>query len=182
MKQKVRIWMVGTAAAVAMVAGSPALAQGALGCPGFGPGYWRGDGPGPHMMEGTPGRMDSRPGRMRGGPDDWAPGQGTYEPGQGMRNHLTALKEALKLTPEQQSAWNSFNSLAEKHADRMGTRYKERQTLPATLPERIDFMQKRATECDQDRQQMGDALKALYEKLTPEQRKVMDERGLRMLW
>jgi Spy/CpxP family protein refolding chaperone len=92
--------------------------------------------------------------------------------------HMANLKTLLKLTPEQETAWTDFTAAMQPPnlPERMSRA--ERQKL--TTPERIELMQKRAAERQAHMKQRGDAIKAFYAQLTPEQQKVFDQQANKM--
>jgi len=92
---------------------------------------------------------------------------------------LDKLKAELKLSPAQEGAWNQFSAAMQPPA--LGARGPASRADFAKLstPERIDLMQKRADERHARMKQRGDATKAFYAQLTPEQQKSFDSRAQR---
>lgn len=88
---------------------------------------------------------------------------------------LAALKSTLNLTPAQESAWTTYTTAlqpAERHA-RLDMRGME--TL--TTPERIDRMRAVRAQQAAEADRRGEATKAFYAALTPEQQKTFDARA-----
>lgn len=91
-------------------------------------------------------------------------------------NHLSELKEKLKLNPEQEDAWNTFISASQPGMRDMG---EERQALRSefqklTTPQRLDKM---LAMSDMHRAKMAEraqAIKGFYAQLSPEQQSVFD--------
>lgn len=111
------------------------------------------------------------------------PGHGPLDPAkmtQHMTERLTALKTELKLTAAQQTPWENFETVAKgqiqemaSHAPEMKAHMQREDTL--TAPERLakmrEFMQARLAGLDK----LQPAVQSLYDALSPEQRKVMDQ-------
>ena len=91
------------------------------------------------------------------------------------------LKAALKLTPAQEGAWTNFTQATQPPAGgpRQGPRMDREEFKKLNTPQRIDLMEKRSAERQVHMKQRGDAVKAFYAQLNPDQQKVFDERGLR---
>ena len=87
------------------------------------------------------------------------------------------LKAQLKLTPAQEGAWNQYTAAMQPPAK--GPRMDRAEFDKLTTPQRIDRMQQRSAERQAQMKQRGDAVKAFYAQLTPEQQKVYDERAMR---
>ncbi len=87
------------------------------------------------------------------------------------------LHEALKLTPAQEPAWNAF--VAATQAGEAKARHQHGAFKEMSAPQRLEAriaMQKARTERMEQRLA---ALNSFYAVLTPEQRKVFDERSMR---
>ncbi len=92
--------------------------------------------------------------------------------------HLAELKEKLKLSPAQESAWTAFNAATQlPAAPRVRPDRAEFEKL--TTPERIDRMQAFKAERDEQMRRYADATKTFYAALTPEQKKTFDDQTLR---
>jgi hypothetical protein len=90
---------------------------------------------------------------------------------------LAKLKAALAITPAQEGAWSQFAAAmqppaAPQPAGQPG------EWARLTTPERIDRMEQRMAEHQQRVKQTGDAVKAFYAQITPEQQKIFDERAM----
>lgn len=143
--------------ATAVIAGGP-------GCGGYGPGFGPGmGGHGPEMMGHGPGWGGPRP--------------AAYAPEEMAGYQLNVLKSSLKLQPAQESAWNAFAATAQAQAKSMGQARDEMWDKARTMPERMDLANKLSKEREQGLDKVTQAMKTLYEVLTPEQRKVLDRRG-----
>jgi protein CpxP len=94
------------------------------------------------------------------------------------------LKTQLKLTPAQEGAWTAYTAAMKPPADLIAKRFAERLELDKlSTPERIDKMKVLRTQHMNDMNAAmdtrGDATKAFYATLTPEQQKVYDASALR---
>ena len=94
--------------------------------------------------------------------------------------HLSELKEKLKLTPEQATAWGVFASASQPGMRRMGGDRQAMQGEFARLntPQRLDKM---LAMSDLRRARMlerSQATKAFYAQLTPEQQGVFDAEAM----
>ena len=96
-----------------------------------------------------------------------------------MAQRAEAFKRKLQLTPEQEPAWNSFLQSMKPDADARKARLDWQGMDQLTTPERIDRMQAMQTERQAAMRQRGDATKAFYAQLTPEQQKTFDTATLR---
>ena len=91
-----------------------------------------------------------------------------------MAQHQQRLKEALKLTPEQEAAWKAYTTALQAQK-------KERPSLDRaewaklTTPERMDKMLALRTEREAHMRQHMDATKAFYATLTAQQQQVFDQ-------
>ncbi len=91
--------------------------------------------------------------------------------------HQKALHDKLKIQPNQEAAWKTFNDAMKPQGMPM-----ERPKMDgnATTPERmqahVDMMQKHLDAM----KQRADATKTFYAQLTPEQKKTFDQEGNRM--
>ena len=97
-----------------------------------------------------------------------------------MARHQADLKVKLKLTPAQEGAWTAYTTAMQPPAG-MGMRPSDAQRAEMdklTTPERIDRMRalraERMTQMNAVMDKRGDATKAFYAALTPEQQKVFD--------
>ena len=97
-----------------------------------------------------------------------------------MAKRQADLKAALKITPAQEGAWTTYIAAMQPPAG-MYTRPTPEQRAEMdklTTPQRIDKMHEmraqHMTEMNAAMTKRGDAIKALYAALTPEQQKVFD--------
>ena len=162
------------AAALAAAGGfSTANAQPA----GYGPGNCAQGGPGmmgpghgPHH-----GAMGNSPGAGRGSMRHgmWS------NPAARVEGHLAALKVELKITPNQEPAWQAFTAKARKQAESMIARRTEMFTkvsaanlsAPERLAQRTEFMKQGVAGMES----MSAAVADLYAVLTPEQKTIADQ-------
>ncbi len=95
-----------------------------------------------------------------------------------MEKRQAALKAALKLTANQEGAWTTFTAAMKPPADMMGKRPDHAELAKLPTPERIDKMKvlhaQHSAEMNAVMDRRGDATKAFYATLTPEQQKVFD--------
>jgi len=122
-------------------------------------------------------------------PDSGASGKPRCEARQGQKaeargarraEHLSGLKEKLKLAPEQESAWNAFASASQPGMHRMGG---DRQAMRAefarlSTPERVDRMLARSEARRARMAGRAEAIKAFYAQLTPAQQQVFDAEAM----
>ena len=94
--------------------------------------------------------------------------------------HLAALKEKLKLTPAQESAWNTFAEAQQMPpAPPPGPRMNRDEFAKLTTPQRLDLMEKRRAERSAMFTKRADATRTFYAGLTPEQQKTFDAESMR---
>lgn len=114
------------------------------------------------------------PGAMGGG----CFGQGRAAMMQGdptvrIENRLAFLKSELKITPEQEQAWQAFAETVKAQSaemPRMGRNMTTSGTAPEQIDQRITFMQQRLERM----QAVSRAMQDLYGVLTPEQQTAAD--------
>lgn len=132
----------------------------------MGPGMMGYEGPrggyGPGMMGGSGPRGGSGPGAATGGP---------------VAHHearLAFLKSELKITADQESAWEAYARQAKAQAETMESFHTQppvtAQTTPERLEQRVEFAKQRAEQL----KATSAALKNLYAVLTPEQKAIAD--------
>ena len=90
---------------------------------------------------------------------------------------MADLKAQLKITPAQEGAWTAYTAAMQPPAK--GPRMDRAEFDKLTTPQRIDRMQQRSAERQAQMKQRGDAVKAFYAQLTPEQQKLYDDRAMR---
>jgi Spy/CpxP family protein refolding chaperone len=98
--------------------------------------------------------------------------------------HLADLKAKLKITASQEAAWTTFTDSMKPPADLMAKRPDRAELDKLTTPERIDKMRALHKEhmaaMDAAMTKRGDATKAFYAALSPEQQKVFDAEFAKM--
>jgi Spy/CpxP family protein refolding chaperone len=167
------------ATAAALAVGT--LAQADSGGPGRGPGDCpqgsaQGYGPG-----GEHGSRMMGPGRGHGRGDHAMRGQGARHgagssPAARVEGRLAALKSELKITSEQESAWQAFEGKAKAMAGSMQSRRAAATPANLTAPERLAQRAAFAKQGAANLESMSAAVKDLYEALTPEQKAIADQR------
>jgi len=93
--------------------------------------------------------------------------------------HQKELKAALKLTAEQEGAWNQFTQ-AMQHDPKAMPRFDRAEWDKLTTPQRMEKMQALRSEREAHMNQRLEAVKKFYATLTPEQQKAFDEQHQRM--
>ena len=165
--------------------GGPGAGRGAMGY-GRGAGYG-----GPGMMQygagagrGGPGMMQYGAGAGRGGPGMMQYGAGAgrggmwTNPAAAIEGHVAALKVELKITPDQDTAWQAFTAKARQQAEAMPAQRAQMfaqmhatdQSTPDRLAQRTEFAKQRIASMET----MTAAVKDLYAVLTPEQKALAD--------
>ena len=89
------------------------------------------------------------------------------------QHHLAELKTRLKLQPDQETAWKTFAEAMQAPV-RVPARPERAAMEKLTTPERIDQMQVRHAQREAEMKKRGDATKAFYASLSPEQKKTFD--------
>lgn len=113
-------------------------------------------------------------GMMGGGPGMM--GGGDY--GYNFEDRLAAQKSALKITPEQESAWSAYADVAKKQFDVMLTQHEAMwKSAPSSSADRYELHSKFMAQRAQQHEALSAAYKSLYAVLTPEQRALADQRG-----
>lgn len=158
------------AAALLLTIGSTAQAQPA---PERGMGPGPGMGPGYGMAQGQGRGMGQRMGGMHG-----QRGMMGRNPAAMVEARLAYLKTDLKITAQQETAWQTFATKSRKLAEtRQAKRSKmqEAAAAPMTAPERLakrtEFMKQQISEMES----MTAAVSELYAALTPEQKAIADK-------
>lgn len=97
--------------------------------------------------------------------------------------HAAVLKAKLKLSAAQEGAWTTFTAAMKPSADRLAKRTDFTELAKLPTPERIDKMKalhsQHVNDMNAAMDQRGEATKAFYAVLTPEQQKVFDASTLR---
>jgi len=104
-----------------------------------------------------------------------------------MAKHQAELKARLKITATQEAAWTRFTTAMQPPAHMMGERPMAAQRAELdklTTPERIDKMKalraQRMTDMNSEMDKRGEATKAFYTALSPEQQKTFDAEHRKM--
>lgn len=92
--------------------------------------------------------------------------------------HQAALKAQLKLTPEQDAAWNAYVSALQPANPDACHRLNRDELAKLRTPERIDRLQALSAERAQRTDQRFQAIKTFYAQLSPEQQQVYDQQSL----
>lgn len=85
-----------------------------------------------------------------------------------------ALKEALKLTPEQEPAWQDFMNTMQHQPQHARLDMNPDDFAKLSTPERLDRMHALRTQHIAEMDQREEAIKAFYAKLNPQQQKAFD--------
>jgi hypothetical protein len=94
--------------------------------------------------------------------------------------HLAALKERLKLAPEQEAAWNAFAASMQPGMRHAGA---DRQAMRAEFAkldtaQRMDMLKARAEMRHARMTARAEAIQAFHAQLSPEQQKVFDAEAM----
>jgi Spy/CpxP family protein refolding chaperone len=100
-----------------------------------------------------------------------------------VEGHLAALKVELKITPAQETAWQTFADRSRKQAEARAARHAQfaaqpkpaNVTAPERLAQRTAFMKQGIASMEA----MTAAVTDLYEVLTPEQKAIADQQFAR---
>jgi protein CpxP len=99
-------------------------------------------------------------------------------PAAAVEGHLAALKVELKITPDQDAAWQAFTTKARQQADTMIARrakmFSQAPATPQSAPERLAQRTEFAKQGVASLEVMSAAVKDLYAVLTPEQKALAD--------
>jgi periplasmic protein CpxP/Spy len=154
---------------LALSGGAAALAQGGYQCPMGGEGPGAGMGKGMGMGMGMHGKMHG--GGM--GPEKMCADHDARQAGM-----LAYAEKKLAITDAQRDAWNAVVTAMKSNNEAMTKMCDAAKTVdpaaPVTLPQRLDRMQAMTTMRVEHMGKVIPAVKALYEKLTPEQKTVAD--------
>lgn len=113
---------------------------------------------------------------------DHGPGKSWFKPGRHVEGKLAFLKAELKITGDQEEAWQAFAAVVREtdearsemwrsHRERRGGEDAERPALDERIARRVEAMAQRF-EMFRD---VAEAAKTLYAGLTPEQQAVADD-------
>lgn len=133
----------------------------------------------PHPMMGMHGDMCEHEGMAGHGAMHAQGGQWNPARMQAMQaRHQAQLKAQLKLTPEQEPAWKTFVEATKIPAGLATPRPDPAELAKLSTPQRIDRMKairaQRQAELSAAMDQHGEAVKAFYAVLTPQQQQVFD--------
>lgn len=95
--------------------------------------------------------------------------------------HMAQLKTKLTITAAQEPAWTTFTTAMQPPKDRPDMRKMHEEMAKLSTPARIDKMNALHAEKQAEMTKRGEATKALYNALTPEQRKAFDETANKMM-
>ncbi|MEO6018501.1 MAG: Spy/CpxP family protein refolding chaperone [Polaromonas sp.] len=95
-----------------------------------------------------------------------------------MARHQAEMKAKLKITPAQEGAWTAYTTAMQPPAHTRPTAEQRAEFAKLTTPQRIDKMKEMRTQrmgqMNAAMDKRGEATKALYAALTPEQQKTFD--------
>lgn len=94
-------------------------------------------------------------------------------------DQLARLKEQLKLSPEQEGAWNTFTAAMKPSTDRPA-RLDRAEMEKLSTPDRIDRMRAMRAQHAADADRRGEATKTFYASLNADQKKTFDAQAHRM--
>lgn len=98
-----------------------------------------------------------------------------------MAKRADALKQKLKLTADQEPAWNAFQEAMHPKDKPEHARLDRKEMDKLTTPERIDRMRAVHAQRSAEMDRRGEAVKTFYATLKPEQQKVFDQESARMM-
>ncbi len=111
-------------------------------------------------------------------------GHGGRDPAK-MQEHfakrITELKSKLGITAAQESAWTTFTTAMQPPKDQADMRKMHDELEKLSTPARIDKMNAFHAEKQAEMTKKGEATKAFYNVLTPEQRKIFDDQANKMM-
>lgn len=106
-------------------------------------------------------------------------GQMKGDPVKRAQEHLSELKGKLKLTSEQQPAWQAFSEQVSAQAQSMASKQNNMKSAKSdssmAAPERMAMKAEMMKERAQAMAAMADAVKKFYGALTPEQKSTFDK-------
>ena len=98
-----------------------------------------------------------------------------------MAKHAEAFKQKLKITADQEPAWNAFQASMGPKDKPDHARLDPKEMDKLTTPERIDRMRAMHAQRSAEMDRRGEAVKTFYATLKPEQQKVFDQESKRMM-
>ena len=124
-------------------------------------------------------------GMMGGGPRGFGPGFAAGPRGSGpgfaggpgfsVDARLAALKTELKITSNQESAWDAYGKQVKQQAESMQALFAKAPAPAQSAPERMSQRNEFAKQRLASMETMSGALKNLYATLTPEQKTLADQ-------
>ena len=104
---------------------------------------------------------------------------GMMDPVARAEKHLNELKATLKLTKDQEPAWQTFSDQVKDQAKSMAAKMDKKkegmQDMPMSAPDRMEMMASMMKDRAQDMSTMADNVKTFYATLTPEQKVAFDK-------
>jgi len=92
-----------------------------------------------------------------------------------MQKHFEVMKAKLRITPQQEGAWNSFTSAMRPPARDAGMQRPDRaEFAKLSTPQRIDRMREMRARHMAEADARGDAVKTFYATLSPAQQQTFD--------
>ncbi|MEK7737868.1 MAG: Spy/CpxP family protein refolding chaperone [Pseudomonadota bacterium] len=153
--------------ATAVYAHGGGFGPGTAPCIGSAPGMSQGMGSPGHGPMGGMGGPQGMPGHMAGGAN--------FDPAAMMEGRLTFLKSSLKITDQQDSAWQAFSAKAKQQGEPMLASRTAMHNATGSAPERMALRTTMMQQHLGNMETMNVALKDLYAVLTPEQKAVADQ-------
>lgn len=92
---------------------------------------------------------------------------------------LARQKEKLKITPDQEAAWQTYSDTMKQTMQRKGVKRGDMAKQQLSAPERIDRQIERLKQRLASLEVMATAMQNLYAQLTPEQRVIADKQAAR---
>ena len=119
-------------------------------------------------------------GKMGGKSHDMnCPSMGMMDSTARAEKHLGELKTALKLTKEQEPAWQTFSDQVKAQAKSMTSMHDKKKEgmkdMPQSAPEKMAMMSSMMKDRAQNMSTMADNVKTFYATLTPEQKVAFDK-------
>jgi len=108
-----------------------------------------------------------------------AEGKRHHDPVAFAQKRLARLKSKLAITPEQEPQWSAFSDTVLQQVKQMKAAHQGRKNIARTVPERVDRRLAWMKERTAAYEAVGEAAKALYADLTPEQQQIADHKLMR---
>lgn len=111
------------------------------------------------------------------------PGDMGMNPAVQAKKHLSELQAKLKLTQEQQPAWETFSTLVNEQANNMAAMQDKKKDMPQAMtmsttmaaPEHMAMMAEMMKTRAENMAKIADAVKTFYAQLSSTQQKAFDE-------